>query len=184
MSSYTESMKEKMESNISAFRQWIRKIRTGRANPALLESVMVLYYGNQTPLSQISQISISSSRTLMISPWDNQALKDIEQAIVRANLGLNPENDGRIIRLNLPELTEEKRKELVRELKKRGEKYRVDVRSSRRAAMEELKKAVKEKEMSEDEQKKLNEEIQKITDQFIDQIEQILTAKEKEIMEI
>lgn len=184
MSSYTESMKKKMESNTLAFRQWIRKIRTGRANPALLESVMVLYYGNETPLSQISQISISSPRTLMISPWDNKALKDIEQAIVRANLGLNPENDGRVIRLNLPELTEERRKELVKELKKKGEKYRVDVRNSRRAAMEELKKAVKEKEMSEDEQKKLSGEIQKTTDQFIDQIEQILTAKEKEIMEI
>ena len=184
MSSYTDSMKEKMENNISAFRQWIRKIRTGRANPALLESVMVLYYGNQTPLSQMSQISTPSPRTLMISPWDNKALKDIEQAIVRANLGLNPQNDGKVIRLNLPELTEDRRKDLVKELKTRGEKYRVDVRNCRRTTMEEIKKAVKDKEMSEDEQKKLNEQIQKITDQFIEQIEQILTAKEKEIMEI
>ena len=184
MSSYIDSMQKKMESNILAFRQWIRKIRTGRAHPALLESVIVLYYGNQTPLSQMSQISTPSPRTLMISPWDNKALKDIEQAIVRSNLGLNPENDGRVIRLNLPELTEERRKELVKELKKKGEKYRVDVRNSRRAAMEELKTAVKQKEMSEDEQNKLSEEIQKTTDQFIDQIEQILTAKEKEIMEI
>ena len=184
MSSYTDSMTEKMENNLSAFRQWIRKIRTGRANPALLESVMILYYGKQTPLSQMSQISTPSSRTLMISPWDNKALKDIEQAIVRSNLGLNPQSDGRVIRLNLPELTEERRKELVTELKKTGEKYRIDIRNCRRSTMEEVKKAVKDKEMSEDEQKKQEEDIQKITDQFIEQIEEILTAKEKEIMEI
>lgn len=177
-------MKEKMENNLSAFRQWIRKIRTGRANPALLESVMVLYYGNQTPLNQMSQISVPSARTLMISPWDNKALKDIEQAIVKANLGLNPQSDGRVIRLNLPELTEERRKELVKELKTRAEKYRMDLRNCRRIAMEEVKKAVKDKELSEDEQKKINEEIQKTTDQFIDQIEQVLQAKEKEIMEL
>jgi len=182
--SYLDSMKEKMENNLTSFRQWVRKLRTGRANPALLESIMVLYYGNQTPLSQMSQISVTSSRTLMIKPWDNKALKDIEQAIVRANLGLNPENDGRVIRLNLPELTEERRKDLVKELKKQAEKYRVDVRSSRRSTMEEIKKAVKDKEMSEDEQKRQEEEIQKTTGQFIDQIEQILKAKEKEIMEI
>jgi len=177
-------MKEKMENNLSAFRQWIRKIRTGRANPALLESVMVLYYGSQTPLNQMSQISVPSSRTLMISPWDNKALKDIEQAIVKANLGLNPQSDGRVIRLNLPELTEERRKELVKELKARAEKYRMDLRNCRRTAMEEVKKAVKDKELSEDEQKKINEEIQKTTDQFIDQIEQVLQAKEKEVMEL
>jgi len=184
MTAYTEPMTKKMESHISALRQWLRKIRTGRANPALLESVMVLYYGNQTPLTQMSQISTPSSRTLMINPWDNKALKDIEQAIVRSNLGLNPENDGKVIRLNLPELTEERRKDLVKELKKQGEKYRVDIRNSRRSTMEDIKKALKEKEISEDEQKKLEEEIQKITDQFIDQVEQALRVKEKEIMEI
>lgn len=177
-------MKEKMENNLSVFRQWIRKVRTGRANPALLESVMVLYYGNQTPLTQMAQVSAPAPRTLMISPWDNKALKDIEQAIVRANLGLNPQSDGRVIRLNLPELTEERRKDLVKELKNRAEKHRVDMRNCRRATMEEVKKAVKDKQISEDEQKKLNEEIQKTTDQFIEKIEQILTAKEKEIMEI
>ena len=177
-------MTEKMENNISAFRQWVRKLRTGRANPALLESLMVLYYGKQTPLNQMAQISASSSRTLMVNPWDNKALKDIEQAIVRANIGLNPQNDGRVIRLNLPELTEERRKDLVKELKKKGEKYRVDIRNFRRSALEEIKKLVKDKKMSEDEQKKLQEEIQKITDQFIEQVDQVLTTKEKEIMEI
>ena len=181
---YIGPVKLKMRDNIEAFRSRVRKIRTGRAHPALLEGVQVLYYGSSTPLSQMANISSPSPRVLVVNPWDNKALKDVEQALARANLGVNPQNDGKLIRLTLPELTEERRKELVKEVKKEAEKCRVDLRNNRRAVNEEIKKAVKEKLLSEDDQKALNNEIQKITDDFIDQIEKIIEAKEKEILEI
>ena len=181
---YKGPVKVKMQDNLEAFRSRVRKIRTGRAHPALLEGVQVLYYGNPTPLSQMANISSPSPRVLVINPWDNKALKDVEQALVRANLGVNPQNDGKLIRLTLPELTEDRRKELVKEVKKEAEKCRVDLRNNRRLVNEEIKKAVKDKTLSEDDQKALNNEIQKITDGFMDQVEQIILAKEKEILEI
>ena len=180
---YREETKKKMRDNIEAFRAKARKIRTGRAHPALLENIQVLYYGRMTPVSQMANISSSSSRTLLVSPWDTGALKDIEQALVRANLGVTPQNDGRLIRLVLPELTEERRGDLVKEVKKMAEKCRVDLRNNRRAVNESVKKALKEKTLSEDDQKRLNSEIQKITDGFIAETDQILQAKEKEIMD-
>ena len=180
---WTQQAKDKMENNIEAFRSRVRKIRTGRAHPALLESVQVLYYGNQTPLSQMANISSPSPRTLVISPWDMKALKDVEQALVKSNLGITPQNDGKVIRLNFPELTEERRKNLVKEVKKEAEKCRVDLRNNRRIIMEEAKKAVKDKILSEDEQKQLSNEIQKITDQFMEQVEKAIEVKEKEILE-
>ncbi|MCZ0932540.1 MAG: ribosome recycling factor [Oligoflexia bacterium] len=182
--SYSQTAKEKMENNVSAFRSRLRKIRTGRAHPALLESVTVLYYGSQTPLSQMANITSPSPRSLVVNPWDEKALKEIEQALARANLGINPQNDGKVIRLNLPELTEERRKELVKEVKKEGEKCRVDLRNNRRGIMEEVKKAVKDKKLSEDDQKQVSDEIQKLTDHFVEQVEKTIQAKEKEIMEI
>lgn len=181
---YKGPVKIKMQDNIEAFRSRVRKIRTGRAHPALLEGVQALYYGSQTPLSQMANISSPSPRVLVVNPWDNKALKDVEQALVRANLGVTPQNDGKLIRLTLPELTEDRRKELVKEVKKEAEKCRVDLRNNRRIINEEIKKAVKEKTLSEDEQKSLNNEIQKITDDFMDQVEKIIQAKEKEILEI
>ena len=180
---YSQTAKEKMENNISAFRSRLRKIRTGRASPALLESVTVLYYGSQTPLSQMANISSPSPRTLVVNPWDGKALKDIEQALARANLGVNPQNDGKVIRLNLPELTEDRRKDLVKEVKKEGERCRVDLRNNRRTVMEELKKAVKDKQLSEDDQKQIGSDIQKLTDQFVDQVDKLIQVKEKEILE-
>lgn len=180
---YTKQTKTKMEDNIEAFRSKIRKIRTGRAQPALLETVQVLYYGSLTPIFQMANISSPSPRTLVVTPWDIKALKDIEQALVRANLGINPQNDGKVIRLILPELTEERRKDLVKEVKKIAEKCRVDLRNNRRIINEEIKKSVKEKHLSEDGQKLLNNEIQKITDGFIEQVDKILQNKEKEILE-
>ena len=180
---YSQTAKEKMENNISAFRSRLRKIRTGRASPALLESVTVLYYGSQTPLSQMANISSPSPRTLVVNPWDGKALKDIEQALARANLGVNPQNDGKVIRLNLPELTEDRRKDLVKEVKKEGERCRVDLRNNRRTVMEELKKAVKDKQLSEDHQKQIGSDIQKLTDQFVDQVDKLIQVKEKEILE-
>lgn len=181
---YTKQTETKMKDNVEAFRLRVRKIRTGRAQPAILESVQVLYYGKQTPLSQMANISSPSPRSLVVTPWDLKALKDVEQALVRANLGINPQNDGKAIRLNLPELTEERRKDLVKEVKKEAEKCRVDLRNSRRIINEEIKKAVKEKTLSEDDQKHLNNETQKITDRFTEEVEKILQAKEKEILEI
>ena len=178
-----ETMKEKMENNLEAFQSRIRKLRTGRAGPELLSAVNVLYYGKQTPLSQMSSISVFSARTLVINPWDAKSLKEIEQALVRANLGAQPQNDGKVIRLNFPELTEDRRHELVKELKKQAEKTRIDIRNKRRETLEEIKKEVKNKEISEDEQKQLQSEIQKITDQFIENVDKSLSAKEKEIME-
>ena len=181
---YTKQIKIKMENNIEAFRSRIRKIRTGRAQPTLLETVQVLYYGSPTPLLQMANVASPSPRTLVITPWDIKALKDIEQALVRANLGINPQNDGKVIRLILPELTEERRKDLVKEVKKIAEKCRVDLRNTRRVINEEIKKSVKEKHLSEDEQKHLNNEVQKITDGFMEQVEKILQSKEKEILEL
>ena len=181
---YTKQTKEKMEDNIEAFRSRVRKIRTGRAQPSILEGIQVLYYGSQTPLSQMANITSPSPRTLVVSPWDIKALKDVEQALARANLGINPQNDGKVIRLILPELTEDRRKDLVKEVKKSAEKCRVDLRNNRRIVNEEIKKAVKEKSLSEDEQKILNNEIQKITDSFMEQVEKTFQAKEKEILEI
>lgn len=172
-----------MEDNIVAFHSKIRKIRTGRAQPGLLDSVQVLYYGNSTPLNQMANISSPSPKTLVISPWDIKALKDVEQALARANLGLTPQNDGKVIRLQLPDLTEERRKNLTKEIKKEAEKCRVDLRTNRRIISEEIKKAVKAKELTEDEQKHLNNEIQKIIDRFMKQVETSLQAKEKELLE-
>ena len=180
---YKKKAESKMKDNIEAFRLRVRKVRTGRAQPSLLESVQVLYYGNQTPLSQMANVSSPSPRTLVVRPWDLKALKDVEQALTRANLGLNPQNDGKAIRLILPELTQERRKDLVKEIKKMAEKCRVDLRNQRRIINEEIKKAVKDKSLSEDEQKQLNNEIQKITDNFIESAEKIMQAKEKEILE-
>ena len=180
---YKQKAQEKMENNISALRSRLRKIRTGRADPALLESTTVLYYGSQTPLSQMASISSPSPRTLVVNPWDIKALKEIEQALARANLGINPQNDGKVIRLNLPELTEDRRKDLVKEVKKEGERCRVDLRNNRRTIMEEVKKAVKDKKLNEDDQKQVNNEIQTLTDRFIEQVAKIIQIKEKEILE-
>ena len=181
---YQEKASEKMEKNIEAFKARLRRIRAGRAHPSLLESVNVVYYGTPTPLSNMATVSSPGPRTLLISPWDAGALKDIEHALVRASLGMAPQNDGKVIRLTVPELTGERREELAKEARKEAEKCQVDLRSSRRAALEEIKKAEKEKLISEDGQKRLSAEIQKIADSYKEKTEAILKAKEKEIREI
>ena len=181
---YKKQAKERMDNNLAAFKSHLRKIRTGRAHPSLLDGVTVMYYGNPTPLSQMANISSPEPRTLVIAPWDGQVLKDMEQALVKANLGVTPQNDGKILRLIMPELTEERRKDLVKEVKKEAEKCRVDLRMSRRVANDEIKKLVKDKVLSEDEQKRLNNEIQKITDSHNREIEDLFKIKEKEILTI
>ena len=181
---YKKQAKERMDNNLTAFKNRLRKIRTGRAHPSLLDGVMVMYYGNPTPLSQMANISSPEPRTLVITPWDGQVLKDMEQALVKANLGVTPQNDGKVLRLIMPELTEERRKNLVKEAKKEAEKCRVDLRMSRRVVNDEIKKLVKDKVLSEDEQKRLNNEIQKITDSHNREIEDLFKIKEKEILTV
>ena len=181
---YKKKAKEKMDNNLTAFKARLRKMRDGRAAPALLEGVTVVYYGNSTPLARLANISSPEPRTLVITPFDGQILKDMEQALVKANLGVTPQNNGKVLRLVMPELTEERRQALVREVKKEAEKCRVDLRMSRRTVNDEIKNLVKDKILSEDEQKRLSNEIQKITDSRNREIDELFKIKEKEILEV
>ena len=181
---YKKQTEEKMQKNIEAFKTRLRPLRTGRAQTSLLNSVEVVYYGTLTPLTRMANISSPDSRTLLINLFDSQMLKDVEQALVKANLGVTPQNDGKVIRLNFPELTEERRKELAKAVRKEAEKCRVDLRMSRRVVNEEIKASVKDKQFSEDDQKRLNGDIQKITDSYMEQVEKLSKYKEKEILEI
>lgn len=159
-------------------------IRAGRANPAILDRVTVEYYGAATPIAQVGTISVPEARSIVIQPWDASILKDIEKAIQTSDIGINPNNDGRVIRLNFPPLTEERRKELCKGVSKRAEEAKVAVRNIRRDAIDGFKKQKKDNEITEDDLKDLEEKIQKLTDKFVKQIDEIATAKEKEIMEV
>lgn len=175
---------EKMKKSIEAFRRELAGVKAGRATPALLDKVHVEAYGTSMPVSQVANISAPDSKTLVIDPWDKSTIKAIEKAILTSDLGLNPNNDGKIIRLVLPPLTEERRRELVKLIHKRAEEERVVIRNLRREANDEIKKAEKNKEISEDEAKRAQDEIQKLTDKSVKEVDQILAAKEKEIMEV
>jgi len=177
-------LEEKMRKSISVLREELNTVRAGRANPALLDKVMVDYYGNPTPLKNISNISVPDPRSLMISPFDPKSIHDIEKAINIANLGINPTNDGKVIRLVIPAVTEERRKDLIKVIKKYGEDAKVAVRNERRDANEELKKQEKAGELTEDDLKKSLEDVQKMTDKTMRDIDQIVVDKEKEIMEV
>jgi len=170
---------EKMQHSIELFKKELASIRTGRASLALLDGIKVDYYGTPTPLQQVATLSVPESRQILIQPWEQRIIPDIEKAIMKSDLGLTPTNDGKTIRLNIPPLTEERRKELVKVIKKKAEDARV-----RRDINEELKKLEKEKHISEDDTKKSLEEVQKLTDSFIKKIDEILEHKEKEIMEV
>lgn len=176
--------KEKMEKCISVFEKELAHIRAGRANPRLLDSIKVDYYGTLTPINQVGNISSPEPRQLVISPWDSTLISEIEKAIMKSELGINPSNDGKIIRLVFPELTQERRKELVKVLKKKGEDTKVVVRAIRRDANELLKKAQKDAEITEDDLAELEEDVQKETDKNIKLVEKMMEAKEKEIMEV
>jgi ribosome recycling factor len=175
---------EKMDKTVTALQNELKKIRTGRAQVSMLDNVKVNYYGNMSPLNQVAAISAPDAKTLMIAPWEPSLLKEIEQGIIKSDVGMAPINDGKVIRLKVPELTEERRKELVKQTKKIVEDARVAVRMARRDANEEVKKAAKDKAASEDEQKKLETQIQKMTDDFIKKIDAIADEKEKSIMTI
>ena len=178
------NIKERMEKSIGAFKEKLSEIRAGRANPAILNKVKIDYYGTPTPINQVAGMSVPEARLIVIQPWDGSVLKDIEKAILASDIGLNPNNDGKVIRLAFPELTEERRKELVKEIKKIAEEAKVAVRSIRRDGIDEAKEKEKNSEITEDELKVAETEIQKITDKNIEEIDKILANKETEIMSV
>lgn len=177
-------MSLKMETAIEAYRRDLSKIRTGRASLSLLDGIKVDSYGSQMPLNQVGTLTIPENRLIVIQPWDMQLLGVIEKAILKANLGLNPVNDGKVIRISIPQLTEERRKDLVKQVKKISEDFRVNIRNCRRDAIDILKKQKKDKEISEDDLFSLQENAQKETDIHIKQIDSIMAEKEKEVMEV
>ena len=175
---------EKMEKTISVLAEELGALRAGRANPAILNKVMVEYYGVPTPLTQIANVSVPEARLILVQPWDASMLKEIEKEIIKAEIGIMPNNDGKVIRLAFPELNEERRKELVKTVKKMGEESKVSIRSIRRDAMDSVKDQKKNNEITEDEVKSAEAEIQKITDKFVEEIDKLIAAKEKEVMQI
>ena len=175
---------ERMAGAIEALKKEFASIRTGRASLELLDGIVVSYYGASTPLQQLASLSIPESRLIAIQPWDPKIIPDIEKAIMKSDLGITPVNDGRIIRIQIPPLTEERRKQLVKIVKKKAEEIKVTIRNVRRDSIEELKKLEKEKHISEDDVKRSQDEIQKITDSFITKVDEVLNHKEKEIMEV
>ena len=178
------NLKQRMEKSIGAFQEKLSEIRAGRANPAILNKVKVDYYGVPTPINQMAGISVPEARLIVIQPWDMSVLKDIEKAILASDIGINPNNDGKVIRLAFPELNEERRKEIVKDIKKMAEEAKVVVRNARRDGIDEAKALQKDGEMTEDELKQAENEIQKITDKSIAEIDQILDKKEKEVMSV
>lgn len=175
---------ERMQKTIAALQENLSAIRAGRANPAILNKVSVEYYGTPTPLTQIASVSIPEARLIVIQPWDANLLKEIEKEIIKAEIGIMPNNDGKVIRLNFPELTEERRKEIVKTIKKMGEDSKVIIRNIRRDALDFAKNLKKNNEISEDELSGEEDSVQKTTDKFVDEIDKIIANKEKEVMQV
>ena len=175
---------EKMLKSISVLEENFAEVRAGRANPAILNKIMIDYYGTPTPINQVAGISVPEARMIVIQPWDMSILKEIEKEILKADIGINPNNDGKVIRLVFPELNEERRKEIAKDIRKMAEDAKVAIRSIRRDAMDEAKTMQKNSEMTEDELKLAEEQIQKLTDKFVSEIDSVLEKKEKEIMSI
>lgn len=174
----------RMQKSIESFKHEISKLRTGRAHPSLLESIRVDYYGNETPLSQVANITVGDARTLTITPWEKRMTPAIEKAVISAGLGLNPVTSGEIIRVPLPALTEERRKDLIKIVRNEAENARVSIRNARRDANNALKESLKKKEIAEDEERRLTDSVQKVTDKFIAEVDHILAAKEIDLMAI
>lgn len=179
-----KNAESKMNKAVASLESDLASIRAGRANPAILDKITVEYYGAQTPLAQVGTISVPEARTIIVQPWDVSVLKEIEKAILVSDIGINPNNDGKVIRLNFPPLTEERRRELSKGISKRGEEAKVAIRNIRRDSLEQFKKQKKANEITEDDLKDLEDQIQKLTDRFVKNIDTIVTAKEKEIMEV
>jgi len=179
-----KNTESKMEKTINSLNADLAAIRAGRANPAVLDKITVEYYGVATPLAQVGTISVPEARTIIIQPWDATILGDVEKAILKSDLGLTPNNDGKVIRLNFPPLTEERRKELVKGISKRGEEAKVAVRNIRRDSLEAFKKQKKDGEITEDDLKNLETQVQKLTDRFVKDIDKMIDDKEKEILSV
>lgn len=177
-------IKERMEKTINAFTEKLGEVRAGRANPAILNKIKIEYYGVPTPINQVAAVSVPEARLIVIQPWDASCLKDIERAILASDIGINPNNDGKVIRLNFPELTGERRKELVKEIRKIAEEAKVSIRGARRDGLDEFKTMQKNSEITEDELKTAENDIQKLTDTKIEEIDKILANKELDIMNV
>ena len=184
MESVFAKTKEKMDKCLTSLERDFDAIRAGRANPAVLDKVMVDYYGVPTPINQMAAVSVPEARLLVVQPWDASTLKEIEKAINTADIGINPQNDGKVIRLSFPQLTEEHRKNLQKDISKRGEEAKVAIRNVRRDAMDDIKKLKKDNEITEDEQKDGEKKLQDITDDFVKQADSITKKKEEEILSI
>ncbi len=184
MDAKLEQFSNKMEKSIESLREEYTTIRAGRANPHLLDKLRVDYYGQPSAIQAVANISVPEARVIQIQPWESKLIKEIEKAIINSDLGLNPSNDGKIIRLVFPELTEERRKELVKDVKKKAENTKVAIRNIRRDANELFKKQNKASEISEDEFKNLEDSVQKLTDRFITEIDKIMEDKSKEILTV
>jgi len=179
-----DALKKEMEHTLEGLRKELTKVRTGRASTALIEGILVEYYGTKSPLNQLAALSAPESRLLVVQPYDKSVMSVIEKAIYQSDLGLTPVNDGKVIRVPIPELTEERRKELVRHVKKVGEEYRVSARNHRRDANERIKKLQKDKQITEDDVRATQDRVQKLTDEYVDKIEKVLKAKEDELMAV
>lgn len=178
------NLKEKMEKSISVYSEKLSEVRAGRANPAILNKIKIDYYGTATPINQVAGVSVPEARLIVIQPWDISVLKEIEKAILASDIGINPNNDGKVIRLAFPELNEERRKELVKEIKKMAEEAKVAIRAIRREGIDDAKAEQKEGNITEDELKQAENDIQKLTDKNIEEIDKILANKEKEVMSV
>ena len=179
-----QELEGRMTKSIDVFSQNLSEVRAGRANPAILNKISVEYYGMPTPINQVAGISVPEARTIVIQPWDASVLKSIEKAILASDIGLNPNNDGKVIRLNFPELTADRRKELVKDIRKMAEEAKVSIRSIRRDGMDEVKDEQKKSEITEDQKAEFEDKIQKLTDKYVAEIDKMLENKEKEIMTI
>ena len=184
MSSNTKAFEDKMKSAVEHLERELKTVRAGRANPGVLDKVTVDYYGSPTPIQHVASVAVSEARTLTITPWDRTLLRAISKAILASDVGINPIDDGQVIRLVFPAPTEERRKQLTKEVQKQGEEAKVAVRNVRRDAMDKFKAMKKAGELTEDDQKKLEEETQKLTDKYVKQIDETCAAKNKEIMEV
>lgn len=175
---------EKMNKTVSVYKEDLQSIRAGRANPALLDKIMVEYYGQMTPLNQVASVSAPEPRLLVIQPWEAKLIPEIEKEILKSDLGINPSNDGKLIRLQIPQLTEERRMDLTKLVKKNGENAKVAIRNIRRDGIDIIKKMEKNKELTEDERKQSEDRMQEITDKFVNEIDLVTQSKEEELMEI
>ena len=179
-----QDSEDRMKKTVEHLAKDLATLRAGRANPAMLDRIVVDYYGEPTPLNQLANINVPEARLLVVQPWDKHSIADIEKAIMKSDLGITPANDGNVIRLAIPQLTEDRRKDLVKVVRKRGEEAKVAIRNIRREANDMVKQAEKEKLISEDESKKGVDEVQKITDKIIKDIDAVLQAKEKDVLEV